>query len=91
MNTYKLSEEYQKKFIVELKEVLSPYNTESSFFSRNWGESKSFLNYLNWINYLNWARDCKKIKYCDGCGNHKFSWMKNYDKNQKRCKCGYYF
>ena len=34
MNTYKLSEEYQKKFIVELKEVLSPYNTESSFFKK---------------------------------------------------------
>ena len=91
MNVMEFTQEHPQNFIKELKEVLTPYNTDASYEDNlNWGNSKWFLDYLNWINYLKWARNIKRIKYCDKCWKHKFIWMKNYDENQRYCdNCGY--
>ena len=68
----------------ELNKVLEPYNMDDPW-KKHWDETNFYWNYRIW------KKTMKRIKHCGGCGKYKFSWMKNYDKNQRVCEnCGYY-
>ena len=85
MNVMEFTQEHPQNFIKELKEALTPYNTDLSY-QRDWNEDNFYWNYKNWV------KNTKRIKYCAGCGDYKFSWMKNYDENKRCCnKCGWHF
>jgi hypothetical protein len=66
----------------ELNKVLEPYHMDEPW-KKKWEEHNFYSNYKNCVRIM------KRIKKCGACGKYKFSYMKNYDKNQRLCeKCG---
>lgn len=68
----------------ELNKVLDPYNTDDPW-KKDWDKNSFYWNYKNWVRIM------KRIKKCGGCGHYQFSWMKNYNEEERICQCGYYY